>query len=205
MIGEFAFLFEFRMLRGCPTLETLALEIQSNDLRFRAITPLDLRPVPLLPPRNIRGARLSVSAATKATTAPTTELTVLPCLQTLRLKGSWAIAQSVLSDLLLKTCPELKVLHLEGWKAGSLAELISLVRTVHGRTGKMRELQVGMHRVNGLTTEKMRGIGMFPVGHPELVGKDVLPIKVHALGNQDAWFLILKVCSGGGSGNDAKL
>lgn len=115
------------------------------------------------------------------------------------------IAQSVLSDLLLKTCPELEVLHLEGWKASSLAELIGLVRTMYERTRKMRELRVGMHRVYGLTMEKMRGMGMFPVGHPEVVGKDVLPIKVHAPGNQDAWFLILKGCNVGGSVNDAKL
>ncbi|KAH7038717.1 hypothetical protein BKA57DRAFT_474035 [Linnemannia elongata] len=203
LTGEFAFLFEFRMLRGCPALETLALEIQSNSYRFRAITPLDLRPAPLHPPRDINRTRLSVSSATTTTT--TTEMTVLPRLRTLRLKGSWAITQPVLSDLLLKTCPELEVLHLEGWKAGSLAGLIDLVRTMYERTGKMQELRVGMHRVNGLTIEKMRVIGMFPVGHPEMVGKDVLPIEVHAPRNQDAWFSILRKCSGGSSGSEAKL
>ncbi|KAG0320300.1 hypothetical protein BGZ97_000305 [Linnemannia gamsii] len=51
LIGEFAFLFEFRMLQACPALETLALEIQTSNHRYRAITPLDLRPAPRVPSR----------------------------------------------------------------------------------------------------------------------------------------------------------
>ncbi|KAF9154558.1 hypothetical protein BG015_000634 [Linnemannia schmuckeri] len=173
----------FAAAQSQASLETLMLAIQTDNHRYRAITPLDLRPAPLPPSKNFSRSQLSAPGPQP----PKPKLTVLPRLRTLGLKGSWVIAPSVLSELLLKTCPNLEVLDLEGWKAGSLAKLIALVETMYERTRKMRKLRVGMHRINGLSTEKMQVMGMFPMKHEKVAGKDVLPIEVHAPGNLDAW------------------
>ncbi|KAG0276384.1 hypothetical protein BGZ95_007609 [Linnemannia exigua] len=198
--AEFAFRFKFKMLRGCPVLESMSLEIQTRNQRHQEITQEDLF-------ASSGSFTITPSAATTATTVTgvpeaTEERIVLPRLRRLQLTGPWKIEHSVMSDLLLKMCPKVEELHLLGWKKATLVELIDIVREMYRIAGRIREVHVGTHRVVPLGLEKMRLMGMYPPAHAEVKGKEVLPIDICALGSAmevSLRFFLLKDLIGKGS------
>ena len=143
---EFALLFEFRMLRGCPALEIFQLHMNTpGQTHTRKLSLADLvspsngnnsstdsiggddggndadtsshqQPLPLLP-----------------TTTPTTAAQgriILPALTRLQLTGNWIIEDDFLFDLLAVTFPKLEHLKLQGSTSFTLGGLLDLARAL---------------------------------------------------------------------------
>lgn len=135
--GEFAYLFEFRMLRGCPTLEMLHLNMLTSDrTHTRALSMADL----VLPSSNIIGNHdsnigasyndysHSHSPSSSSTTTP--ERIIMPVLSRLRLAGNWIIEDEFLFEFLGVTFPKLENLIAVGWIGFTLGGLFSVARAV---------------------------------------------------------------------------
>lgn len=143
--GEFALLFEFRMLRGCPALEIIQLHMNTpGQTHTRKLSLADLvspsngnnsstdsiggddggndadtsshqQPLPLLP--------------TTTTTAAQGRI-ILPALTRLQLTGNWIIEDDFLFDLLAVTFPKLEHLKLQGSTSFTLGGLLDLARAL---------------------------------------------------------------------------
>ncbi|KAF9083744.1 hypothetical protein BGX23_011170 [Mortierella sp. AD031] len=122
--GEFAYRFEFRMLRRCAALVTLVLNTITERLHPRVLTEEDLF---------VPGLGSDPNAPQER------ERIVAPVLRELRLLGPWICDDSLLPQLLTGMFPNLE--ELEGFaKNGILiGDLIKWVRTTPNR--KIRELK----------------------------------------------------------------
>ncbi|OAQ32614.1 hypothetical protein K457DRAFT_16179 [Linnemannia elongata AG-77] len=105
--SEFAFLFQFRMLQGCPVLQTLELEIRtSRSAHTRTITNMDMF-------------------------TPSLDLINVPSLTKLRMHGPWIFSYpSMAHKFLTGMFPNLESLSAIGWVGLSMSDLIHLIRTM---------------------------------------------------------------------------
>jgi hypothetical protein len=134
--GESAYLFEFRMLRGCPALEKLHLDMLTPNLTHtRTLSMVDL----IIPSSNINNNSDSSiggnnngdspsSLSSPSATVP--ERIILPTLRDLKLKGNWIIEDEFLFELLGVTFPKLAYLTALGWLGITLGGLLSVARAV---------------------------------------------------------------------------
>ncbi|KAK5821480.1 hypothetical protein F5H01DRAFT_319018 [Linnemannia elongata] len=105
LTSEFAYRFEFKMLRGCPALERLYLHIFTFDdtPHYRIVSENDLFFVPggasgAKEPQEQEGGRI-----------------VVPTLRSLHLEGRWSCTNSsVLHEFLVETFPSLERLTVRG-------------------------------------------------------------------------------------------
>ncbi|KAG0072988.1 hypothetical protein BGZ89_000596 [Linnemannia elongata] len=129
LTSEFAYLFEFKFLYGCPALTTLWLDITST--------------IPGEHTRDISIADLSVPISLSSSQRTTDHLS-LPCLSQLELSGEWMIDDSVMQQLLTKTFPRVEQLRLQLWTMTTLESLLKVLRTLpqnhDDKTNKLRSL-----------------------------------------------------------------
>ncbi|KAG0301312.1 hypothetical protein BGZ97_002831, partial [Linnemannia gamsii] len=113
LTSEFAYLFEFRMLYGCPNLETLRLNMCTVDgLHTRTISETDLF---VLGTHNVQ------------------ERIVAPNLRKVYMNGRWIFeSTSVLSQFLGQMFPAVKRFTARGWGGVSVGSLAEVLRTTAG-------------------------------------------------------------------------
>lgn len=105
--SEIAFLFQFRMLQGCPALRTLELEIRTfRSSHSRTITDADLF-------------------------TPTGDPIIAPSLTKLRLHGPWTFTSSTIAhQFLTGMFPSLVFLSALDWVGLSLRDMVGIVRSM---------------------------------------------------------------------------
>ncbi|KAK5821561.1 hypothetical protein F5H01DRAFT_411302 [Linnemannia elongata] len=132
--SEFAFLFEFKMLHGCPALKYLRLDIFSTTPgeHTRVICDTDL-----CIPTSSRGSSRStnINSLSKLSTStlpsePTTERICVPCLSQLSLTGEWVIDDEIMPRFLPEMFPGLKEFDLNGWSMTTFESLLKLFRAM---------------------------------------------------------------------------
>lgn len=124
--SEIAYLFQFRMLFGCPALKKLKLDIrstvQSSHVRFISAADLVLSPPPISQSKDGLSSSFSSSS-------PSGKELCLPSLHTLDLNGAWVVNERVLKQLLMTTFPNLSLFTLQEWHFKTLKCLSHLIRT----------------------------------------------------------------------------
>ncbi|KAG0316010.1 hypothetical protein BGZ97_007572 [Linnemannia gamsii] len=93
LTAEFALLFEFRMLLGCPSLESLYLDIRLTTDHRRESVPLPSQT------RTISESDLLMPPSSSTATLQADKRIFLPFLTQLELHGAWAIDKSAVSRL----------------------------------------------------------------------------------------------------------
>ncbi|OAQ32712.1 hypothetical protein K457DRAFT_16276 [Linnemannia elongata AG-77] len=117
LLGEFAYLFQFKMLTGCPQLWCLTLDIRTNDYNGH--------------PRVITEADLSIAGA-----GETRERIVVEGVRCLSLRGNWVVdSESILSQFLVDMFPNVTDLKTQGGGNGGgvfqslgLGSMMSIIR-----------------------------------------------------------------------------
>ncbi|KAG0276234.1 hypothetical protein BGZ95_007813 [Linnemannia exigua] len=126
LCSEFAYLFEFRMLRGCPALEKLDLNmLTAGEEHTRVLSEFDI-----FVPASMEDAEDSVSTTTTTplSSAPP-ERIIAPVLRDLSLIGKWIINDSFLFEFLAGTFPKLECIVERGWIGFTLGGLLNVART----------------------------------------------------------------------------
>ncbi|KAG0378130.1 hypothetical protein BGX24_004679 [Mortierella sp. AD032] len=132
---EFAILFEFKMLVGCPALEFLRLEMRSTvrGSHTRTLAETDFLILPTVTHANddlsSSSADAAMSATTYTTRPPPCERLCLPSLQSLDLFGAWVIDELVLRQLFQVTFPNLATFVLQEWHFNTFRSLFNLIKT----------------------------------------------------------------------------
>ncbi|KAK3808224.1 MAG: hypothetical protein JOS17DRAFT_765922 [Linnemannia elongata] len=137
LTSEFAYMFEFKMLHGCPKLDTLRLHMRTVDGHHT---------------RTISEADLFVSR-----TDGSRERIVAPKLRKVYMSGQWVFSSaSVLSQVLGQMFPSVERLTARGWGGVSVGSLAEVLRTTAGHVRMVRTDLVGP------SVEEGRGLGMVP-------------------------------------------
>lgn len=121
LTSEFAYLFEFKMLYGCPALETLRLHMRTEYGHHT---------------RLIRESDLFISGADGGSQ----ERIVAPNLRKLYMNGSWEIEDPmvVLPQFLGLMFPKLHLLVARGWGGVGVDAFVKAIRTTAGHVWLMR-------------------------------------------------------------------
>lgn len=137
LTSEFAYLFEFRMLHGCPKLETLRLHMRTVDeLHTRTISEADLF---------VLGAD------------GVQERIVASQLRKVYMNGRWIFeSMSVLSQFLGQMFPAVERLTARGWGGVSVGSLAEVLRTTAGHVGMVRT------DLDCLSVEEGKEVGVVP-------------------------------------------
>ncbi|KAH7038635.1 hypothetical protein BKA57DRAFT_473787 [Linnemannia elongata] len=139
LTSEFAYMFEFRMLYGCPLLETLRLHMRTvNGHHTRTISESDLFI------SRTDGSREQILA---------------PKLRKVYMNGHWVFSStSVLSQVLGQMFPAVERLTARGWGGGgvSVGSLAEVLRTTAGHIRMVRT------DLMGPSVEEGRGMGVVP-------------------------------------------
>ncbi|KAG0276726.1 hypothetical protein BGZ95_007141 [Linnemannia exigua] len=126
---EVAYLFEFKMLHGCPALKVLILDIYSLTPAHhtRIISEFDL----LVPTTNSSICTSSTSPSSSSfSQQPMPERLCLPSLEEIALNGEWVIDDSVMPMFLAETFPNVKEVQLNRWTTTTLESLFKLFRSM---------------------------------------------------------------------------
>ncbi|KAF9142771.1 hypothetical protein BGX30_002228 [Mortierella sp. GBA39] len=170
--SEFAYRFEFKMLRGCPALERLYLHILTSDStpHYRIISEDDLFFIP------------GRASGADGSSAEERGRIVVPKLHSLHMEGRWSCTDSsVLHQFLVEMFPSLDRLTVRGcWAASddddgpdngnrfTVATFVKLLRTslshVELLTTDMRRLAVWPSRTV-LSKEELERLRIFPLPH----------------------------------------
>ncbi|KAF9913109.1 hypothetical protein EC991_003568 [Linnemannia zychae] len=152
LTGEIAYRFEFRMLRGCPALTDLILEMITTDGQHTKIISM---------------ADLFVTSSSNNSTSSTInnneeqqstqERIVAPSITTLTMRGAWIMEdEDILPEFLMGTFPNLEWLLEQGeWAGPTLHGFVNVVRTV---PNKIRDMTV--YRA-APSAEEAEELGMF--------------------------------------------
>ncbi|KAG0377817.1 hypothetical protein BGX24_005370 [Mortierella sp. AD032] len=103
LTSEFAYRFEFKMLRGCPQLEILGLNMNSIDGPHTHTRVLSCADMFVLPSSSSSSPSLSVSSNVHQE-----ERIIAPNLRSLVLSGHWVIDDTLLGELLAGMFPKLR-------------------------------------------------------------------------------------------------
>lgn len=137
LTSEFAYMFEFKMLHGCPKLDTLRLHMRTVDGHHT---------------RTISEADLFVSR-----TDGSRERIVAPKLRKVYMNGHWVFSSaSVMSQVLGQMFPAVERLTARGWGGISVRSLAEVLRTTAGHVRMVRTDLVGP------SVEEGRWVGVVP-------------------------------------------
>ncbi|KAF9537448.1 hypothetical protein EC957_008273 [Mortierella hygrophila] len=126
--GEYAFRFQFRMLKGCPSLKALDLNMITESLTHLVVlTEADF----FMPQQDSCDCSSTPSATTTTPPLlPPRERIMAPELQMLTVRGSWLIDDAVMAQFLSRTTfPRLKCVTAKAWIGFSWVGLTNAVRT----------------------------------------------------------------------------
>ncbi|KAF9079965.1 hypothetical protein BGX23_002886 [Mortierella sp. AD031] len=134
LTSEFAYKFEFRMLRGCPAMQVLDVNLSTVDGEHsRTITMSDLFAPASSNNDDEDDSDLS-AAATGTGPSSSSERIVVPTLRTLRLVGHWMMEDEFLPEFLGITFPNLQYLTEKQWGGG--VTVAGLLRFLRGTPNK---------------------------------------------------------------------
>ncbi|KAF9911489.1 hypothetical protein EC991_003291 [Linnemannia zychae] len=123
LTAEFAFRFQFRMLQGCPALESLSLNMRASFNTTPQLRILEMSE--LFMPRAAAG------------TLNEAEAIIAPALTALRLIGHWVVGDSLLQQFFICMFPMLEDLEEEGMYGYTLEKLVDVVRTMPNKLEEM--------------------------------------------------------------------
>ncbi|KAG0311632.1 hypothetical protein BGZ97_011733 [Linnemannia gamsii] len=151
--AEFAYRFQFKMLLGCPALQTLSLDMTSSSNQHpRHITTTEL----YLTGINDTSSNISSdNSSTNGQPTSTTERIVASTVRDVTMKGQWAVSDSILAEFLWGMFPQLEVLVEAGWSEYTLKGMLSMIKA-HSHELKELELQAEQP----LTPAEMRRLGL---------------------------------------------
>ncbi|KAG0316357.1 hypothetical protein BGZ97_007009 [Linnemannia gamsii] len=117
--SEFAYRFQFQMLRGCPALEVLSLNISTSTGQHpREVTISDLyAPVTSYNDNDSDSDAFSTQQQQQQEYRRQERIRA-PRLRSLRLFGRWVLRDAFLPEFLTETFPNLKTLRERGWDVG---------------------------------------------------------------------------------------
>ncbi|KAF9909875.1 hypothetical protein EC991_007865 [Linnemannia zychae] len=126
LAGEIAFLFEFRMLRGCPALTSLTLDMISTDAQHTKVITAD----DLFLTSSDSSSTINTSNNNEEQQS-TREHIVAPSLKSLTMRGAWIMEDDyVFAEFLLGMFPNLECLEEEGeWGGPTIDGFVLLIRT----------------------------------------------------------------------------
>lgn len=141
LTSEFAYLFEFKMLVGCPSLESLHLHMPTIDGNHTRV---------------ICEADLLVFSEDGSQ-----ERIVAPALRGLHMNGCWVVEEpSELSQFIGHMFPKLERLVMRGWRGITVGSMVKTIRTTAGHVKMVRtdlvdptaveEVELGMYRRSGV-------------------------------------------------------
>ncbi|KAG0062744.1 hypothetical protein BGZ89_010434, partial [Linnemannia elongata] len=113
--GEFAFRFQFRMLCGCPALEELVLEMETEqeDSHVRVLTHDDFS----IPDDDTVFEEFGVmDPTTTPAQEPTRRIVVAHSVTTITMSGAWVLSEALFPTLLYDSFPNLGKISLLGCK-----------------------------------------------------------------------------------------
>ncbi|KAF9545499.1 hypothetical protein EC957_010915 [Mortierella hygrophila] len=159
---EFALRFQFRMLRGCPSLHILSLDCSSvHKTHMRTVTTADL--FSPTSPNEISDNEQGTSSAETRITAP--------ALQKLTMFGRWVVQDAILSEFLTGMFPELQDLTMARWSGCTLEGFVDMVRTTSRTTtatgpqperiNKFKTLRLDFHNTS---SKKLARLGLWKCG-----------------------------------------
>ena len=102
--GVMAFLFQFKMLVGCPTLQHLELNFVTRDDRRRVLTLQDFT----LPASSPTSSSLDSESNSPGSGSSETRLIVAPAILRLSFQGIWSLDDTLRSEIFPKTFPNLE-------------------------------------------------------------------------------------------------
>ncbi|KAK3824137.1 MAG: hypothetical protein JOS17DRAFT_752075 [Linnemannia elongata] len=169
LTSEFALLFEFRMMLGCPVLEVLTLDIRSTGLvvHTRVLSVADLI-VPVLQTTTAPSDVMSSSPSSQLlsptpTPDKTPEQIVLLKLKKLNLHGKWMMLDTqCLSHFLRILSPNLQHLQMEAWSFPTLKTLFLNLKenTLARRTTFSHILTRPRIDISAMTAKQQGEVGM---------------------------------------------
>ncbi|KAF9151433.1 hypothetical protein BG015_006694 [Linnemannia schmuckeri] len=118
--AEFAYMFKFRMLQGCPALRSLDLNMETSTRGIaRVISNNDM----FLPGSSSNSSNADDSGA------PKQQALIVPSLRVLSLRGNWRICDESLVQFMSIMFPNLESLEEQGLSGYSLKTLVDVVST----------------------------------------------------------------------------
>ncbi|KAG0068340.1 hypothetical protein BGZ89_004911 [Linnemannia elongata] len=122
LTSEFAFRFRFQMLRGCPALEDLNLDISTaTNQHPRSLTITDLYATPTISDTHNDNDSIFPAQSQREQELhqrQEDERIVAPSVTSLRLAGRWILKDAFLPDFLTETFPNLHSLIEKDWDTG---------------------------------------------------------------------------------------
>ncbi|KAF9141382.1 hypothetical protein BGX30_004929 [Mortierella sp. GBA39] len=183
--SEFAFLFEFRMLSGCPALRTMTLDMRSStsEEHTRRIADEDLW---IITDDNANVKDLSDQPSTPSSQL-TTEFLCAPALTQLELNGEWVIENDIMPDFLTGMFPRVTDMYLNGWTSTTTVEsLFELVRAMPSRYDET----VSLH-ISDFSQDDMDRLGIVDYDEDEDDRTDSLAVNISNYDNS-VHYLLLK-------------
>ncbi|KAH7038638.1 hypothetical protein BKA57DRAFT_441960 [Linnemannia elongata] len=126
--GEFAFRFQFRMLCGCPVLEELVLEMETEqeDSHVRVLTHDDFS----IPDDDTVLDEFDVMDPTSVPAQePMKRFITAHSVTAITMSGAWVLSEALFPTLLYDSFPNLGKISLLGCNGFTLPELITYLRT----------------------------------------------------------------------------
>jgi hypothetical protein len=151
LFGEFAYRFEFRMLRGCPSLVTLILKINTEQsTHTRVLTEDDFFvTIPAIAqPDPTSGRQRQQKSKIKRISAP--------ALTSLHLQGPWVLDDSLVPMLFHSMFPILRSVVMPQCSGFSLQALVDCLR---GKGKHLLQMSLGFPEPS---LEKQRDLGLYP-------------------------------------------
>lgn len=164
LTGEFAMMFQFRVLLGCPSLGTLSLNIQITDRQHsRVLSQSDF----LMPPVLAATTDTSTMPSTAAHGALTRHRRwrskpthiVVQSLWRLTLGGRWVVDDTLLPHLLTGVFPKVKYVCMKESEGFTLPPLIQLFRANLKTIKQFVSLEIGLAEP---TAEEGAALGLYP-------------------------------------------
>ncbi|KAF9136035.1 hypothetical protein BGW39_007998 [Mortierella sp. 14UC] len=170
MVGEFAILFEFKMLHGYPALETLILCISTGDEWPTWILSEDDLFFPKGSDSNTDSDDESNDDPSGSTSPSTAEIVVAPAVKELWLQGRWIFGPDMLSSFLNGMFPNLDELKGKDWGGVQAQDFIGMIRT---HPSKLNRLLLDVEEPSLEVMKECRIILKDAAGE-----RDVFPVRV---------------------------
>ncbi|KAG0076731.1 hypothetical protein BGZ90_008282 [Linnemannia elongata] len=192
--SEFAYLFKFKMLQGCPALTTLYLNITSTMLgtHTRVISESDL----FLPTNTSTHSNSDSNSSNESSgflppmqhhqsTHDQRQRLCSPSVTSLSLRGDWVIDQEIMPQFLAGMFPNCKNLFIAEWNLPAKQALVKVFRDMPTKYDDAL-LKVYMFRPSSYEMDRLGIVAYREDADPE----DYLSVKLVDMGNLDKYRLL---------------